>query len=54
MKEVMKFTDEANIHNNCFFVDSVDDVLKFKDAQGIVHVVSLVPCGKIHITVYGE
>lgn len=35
--------EEANIPNNCFFVDNVDDVLKFKDAQGIVHVVSLAP-----------
>lgn len=35
--------EEVNIPINCFFVDSVDDVLKFKDVQGIVHVVSLVP-----------
>lgn len=34
---------DTGVPNNSFFVDSADDVLKFKDAQGIVRVVSLVP-----------
>lgn len=35
--------EEANIPNNCFFVDNVDDVLKFKDSTGAIFTVSLTP-----------